>query len=208
MAIITVPPALRFSKVNSFTLQRATNILRSKFTGQAQRVVYPYAVWELEATLLESDGLNAGQIRSFLAQLAGQKNSFRLPVPGYSPQHYNGKNAGYSTFGDGAANARASSLTLRIFGNYQAGIVINEGDYFQIGDEIKIATVGITTLGADLSTLFFEPPLRKSYVHLTPINLKTPTILMTARDDDVASWGLGPPIRQTGKFAAIEAVEI
>ncbi|HEX8351063.1 MAG TPA: hypothetical protein VF598_13955, partial [Hymenobacter sp.] len=106
MAIIPVPAALRFSKINSFKLQRATAILRSKYTGQAQRIAYPYAVWELEAALIEADGIGAGQIRSFLAQLEGQKNSFRLPVPGYS-KPTTGYSSNSSTYG---VLARASSV--------------------------------------------------------------------------------------------------
>jgi len=203
MAIISVPAKFTFSKVNSFTLQRASNVLRSKFTGQGQRIVYPFAVWMLEATLNEVDGITAGRIRSFLAQLEGQKNTFRLPVPG----HYRPL-GGYTgaVIANGPAAARASSLDVD--GMAASRIVLTEGDYFTINDELKMVTADLMSSAGGSGVISFKPALRKPVADNTPLTIINPTVLMTAEDDDVASWGIGPPVRQSGKFNAMEAVDI
>lgn len=203
MAIITVPARFGFSKVNSFKLQRATNKLRSKFTAQAQTVKYPFAVWMLDATLVEVDGRDAGRVRSFLVQLEGQANSFRLPVPGYW-RPSTGYNA--DAFANAAA-ARASSITIVNLATSQP--ILREGDYFTINDELKMVTADAASNNAGIAVINFKPPLRKPILfNGTPVSLLNPTILMTAAQDDVADWGIGPPTRQTGRFEAVEAVEI
>lgn len=205
MAIIPVPARFGFSKVNSFKLQRATNKLRSKFTAQAQTVKYPFAVWMLDATLVELDGLDAGRLRSFLVQLEGQANSFRLPVPGY-----NKPSTGYNPSGLEYANADYAARTKTI----QVGIagasipVFNEGDYFTVNDELKMVTSPVASNAGSLANVSFQPGLRKPLVAATKLVLIKPTILMTAAEDDVADWAIGPPTRQTGRFEAVEAVEI
>lgn len=205
MAIIPVPAGMTFSKVNSFTLQRASNILRSKFTGQGQRIVYPFAVWMLEATLNETDGRLAGLIRSFLVQLDGQKNSFRLPVPGYYRP-----STGFVAYIETtqAVAARASSMLVNGGGDAQAQALFREGDFFTVNDELKMVTADVATNGNSQAVIYFKPPLRKPVGAFTAIKYINPTVLMTAEDDDIASWGIGPPTRQSGKFNAVEAVDI
>lgn len=204
MAIIDVPAGMTFSKVNSFTLQRASNVLRSKFTGQGQRIVYPFAVWMLEATLNETDGRLAGRIRSFLVQLEGQKNSFRLPVPGYyrPSTGYNNGNPELLT----AAAARATSISVHTIAPNLP--FLNEGDYFTINDELKMVTASVASNNDGRAVVNFKPALRKPAGGSTKVIIINPTVLMTAEGDDVASWGIGPPTRQSGKFNAVEAVDI
>lgn len=204
MAIITLPTKFGFGKVSSFKLQRATNILSSKYTGQAQVIVFPYAVWMLKAQLIEYDGLDAGKIRSFLAQLEGQKNTFRLPVPGYSKPSTNNVNANCLTLNTAAA--RASSITCNSLP--ASANIFNEGDYFTIQDELKMVTAAVASNGFGQATISFTPPLRKAVAASVSVILINPTCIMRAADDDVASWGIMPPIRfQTG-FDAVEAVDI
>lgn len=204
MAIIAVPAKFQFSKVTSFKLQRAGNILRSKYTGQAQRIVYPYAVWELQANLVEYDGLDAGRIRSFLVQLEGQKHSFRLPVPGFTKPMTGHIGNGVSTL---AAAARASSISIGATAGLTNAAFVAEGDYITINDELKIVTQAVSLVGANC-TINFKPPLRKAAPIGTSVIVQNPTCLMTAQDDDVAGWAVSAPVRQGTSFDAIEAVEI
>lgn len=203
MAIIALPAKFGFAKVNKFKLQRATNILRSKYTGQGQVIVYPYAVWQLEANLIEYDGLDAGRIRSFLAQLDGQKNTFRLPVPGFTKPM-----TGYvgNALANGAAAARAMSMAID--GLTAGANVVAEGDYFTVNDELKIVTQAGAANGAGQMVINFKPPLRKAVADNAPVTFQNPTCLMRAADDDVAGWGVMPPIRQQTNFNAVEAVDI
>lgn len=202
MAIIALPSKFGFSSVKSFTLQRQSNTVRSKYTGVRQVIVYPYAVWMLEANLVEYDGQDAALIRSFLTKLQGQKNSFRLPVPGHSKP-----TTGYTgnALLNGAAAARAMSISVD--GLTASTNILNEGDYFTINDELKVATGSFASNGAGQATITFEPFLRKAVADNAAVTFQNPTILMHMAEDDAASWGIKPPYRHNINFDAIEVVE-
>lgn len=204
MAIIPLPAAFSFTSVKKFALQRAGNTVRSKYTGVRQTVVYPYAIWILEATLVEYDGAQARAIRSFLAQLEGQKNSFRLPVPGHSKP-----TTGYAgnALVNNVAGIAARATSMAVDGLTASVPILNEGDYFTVNDELKICTSAIASNGAGQATISFMPAMRKAVPDNTAVTFQNPTILMHAQDDDVANWGLSPPYRHKINFDAIELVE-
>ena len=203
MAIITVPANFSFTAVKTFKLQRATNIIRSRYTGADQVISYPFAVWYLEGSLVEYDGPNAGKVRSFLAQLEGQKNTFRLPVPGYSTP-----STGYT--GNGAVsvamNAQASSVTVN--GLTPSTPILAEGDYFMVQDELKVCTASVSSDGSGVATISFKPPARKAATTTTPVYFQNPTVYMRAQGDDVANWGINPPNRHPISFRAVEAITL
>jgi hypothetical protein len=203
MAIITVPAKFSFTRVAKFGLLRATNVLRSRFTGQGQRIVYPFAVWQFEGTLVDYDGPEAAAIRSFFIQLEGQKNSFRLPVPGYDkPSTGYTNNAAVAV----AAAARASSITM---GGAGASIpFLGDGDYFTIQDELKMVTAPVALNAQGQAVVNFKPAMRKAAAINVGITLQKPTVLMHSTDDDVATWGLAAPVRHSLSLSAIEAVDI
>ena len=212
MAIIPLPPKFTFSKVNSFKLQRANNTIRSRYTAHRQTVIFPFAVWMLDATLTEYDDIFASFIRSFLVQLEGEKNTFRLPVPGYSkPIQSNAATAENLE----ARSARATSLHMHEIktatGSYMSEnqVFLTEGDYFTIQDELKTVTNSTLINAQGRAIVEFQPPLRKSvagHPTIVPITLQNPTCLMTAADDDIADWTISPPNRQGGRFEAFEAI--
>lgn len=198
MALITLPTKFGFSRIERFALTRESNLLRSRFTGQTQRVVYPFAVWEIEGKLLEYDGEEAAIIRGFFAQLEGVGNTFKLPVPGYTAPRSG--NITTDTTVNLAVAVRATSVNLAI----GAGKTLSAGDYFTIQDELKIITVGKTGSGI----VQFQPPLRKAAALGVPVTLINPYCLMHAVEDDVARWGLQAPVRHGLELAAVEAIDI
>jgi len=204
MAVIPVPANFSFTAITKFTLQRASNILRSRYTGADQVVSYPFAVWYLEGSLVEYDGANAGLIRSFFAQLEGQKNTFRLPVPGYTTP-----STGYGRNDATVASAmavRASSVTV---GNLTASVpILAEGDYFMLNDELKVATASVSSNSSGQATIAFKPPARKAAAIGVNVYFQNPTIYMRAQGDDVATWGINPPYRHPIKFKAVEAITL
>jgi len=208
MAIIPVPTGFGFSEVTRFQLMRASNQMRSKFTGARQVLVYPFAIWQLEAKLVEADGAKAGRFRSFLAQLDGVANKFRLPVPGY----YRPSTI-YSTLGpdDGARvkdAMEARSQSLSIWALHPNRAFLAEGDFFTINDELKIVTADVASNAQGIAVVSFKPGLRKPAPAGTPITIFNPTILMHSDDDDAATWNLRPPFRQSTTFSASEAIEL
>lgn len=203
MAIIAVPSILGFTNVGALRLRRSTNILRSRYTAQAQKVSLPYAIWMLEGKLRPYQDAQAGIIRSFLVQLDGQKNEFRLPVPGYTkPISGYPNNAAM----DVAAAARATSITVAAPAS--AFNFLSEGDYFVIQDELKLVTAAVNLNGANKATISFKPPLRKAAAVGVAVTLQNPWCYMQAADDDVAEWAIEAPVIQNSPFNAIEAIGI
>jgi len=202
MAIIPVPAKFSFTDIPRFGLQRAGNTLRSRYTAASQRIVYPFAIWQLQGKLVDYDGHEAAKIRSFLIQLEGKKNTFRLPVPGYTKptSGYAGPNP--------IAGVTASRATSMSYTGASAFVpLLNEGDYFTIGDELKMCTSSISSNGAGSGTISFQPAMRKAILSATII-IQNPTVLMHAEDDDVATWGLNAPYFHKVNFTAVEAIDI
>jgi hypothetical protein len=209
MALISIPAKLSFTSVGGLTLSRNTSILRSKFTGQRQAVLYPMALWQIKAKLKDYAPEDAGAIRGFLAALRGQTNTFKLPVPGYVRPSSNAlvENAGNG----GTIAAAAVRATQVITANFTPTSGANDGlkigEYFNIGDELKIATANATPSGNQM-VVQFEPPLRKAYPAGTPLIILNPYCLMYAADDDVASWGIRAPVIHSFDLDAIEAIDL
>jgi hypothetical protein len=219
MALITLPQRFGFTSVD-LTLQRFTNMLRSRFTGQSQLVSYPFAVWMLEGELVDMDGPEAAALRSFLVQLEGRKNTFKIPVPG---------NIGFSTeyAGDlyviNGAAARATSFQVQTITPITPNSTIAKtGDYFTVYNELKVLTSDLVTNGAGIAVANFQPFLRKAIAVAGDVptarrlyhNKNAPDstglgayCLMRALDDDIANWALKPPVRHSSKFKAIEALD-
>lgn len=201
MATIAVPARLAFNSVEALKLQRQSNTLRSYFTGKRQTIVYPFAVWFLNGKIVDSSGADAADIRSFLVQLEGQKNNFRLPIPGYT-QPSTGYLANRNT--TVAAAARATSLTV---GGGGAGLpYLGNGDYFMIQDELKMATAPIAFNGGGTAVISFLPGLRKTVAIGVPVIVANPTILMHATADDIAKWALSKPVIHGFDFEAVEDI--
>jgi hypothetical protein len=167
-------------------------------------LVYPFAIWQLEAKLVEADGAKAGRFRSFLAQLDGVANKFRLPVPGYyrPSTGYNGN----TTIASGPTEVRSQSMLMG--GLIPSQAFLNEGDFFTVNDELKIVTASVASAANGSAMVSFKPALRKPVAPDTPIIIFNPTLLMHSDDDDAATWNLRPPFRQNTTFSASEAIEL
>lgn len=203
MAIIPLPARFGFSNISSFRLARASNEIRSKYTAVRQILVYPYAVWTLEADLIELDGKDAAAMRSFLIQLEGKQNKFRLPVPGYyrPSTGYTGNGQVYTSVAARANSFTMSGLTPNV-------PILGNGDYFTVNDELKMSTSDVASDSNGRCLVTFKSALRKPLNASVAVTLQNPTVLMHSQDDDVADWSLKPPFRQNSKFNAIEAVEL
>jgi hypothetical protein len=192
MALITLPPKFSFGRISKWGLMRAGNTVRSRFTGVSQRIVYPYAVWVFEGDLIDYPEPEASAIRAFLAALEGQKNTFRLPVPGYT-QGVNYSGAINLTAG---AAVRATSVTVGAGNNGK----LLAGEYFNINGELKTATADIAG-----GVLNFQPALRAAAANGTALGLVNPYCEMAAIDDDIGIFGIAPPVKHQVSIKAIEA---
>jgi hypothetical protein len=210
MAVIPVPAKFGFTKVDQWGIIRAGRTARSRFTGSRQTIVLPYAVWSFEGTLVNYPEPEANDIRAFLIQLEGQANEFDLPVPGYVPKSLNQQNCTFQTYGDGGAPIRGRTISMRIAWTTTVDLSVGatfakRGDYFRIGNELKIVTQDCLSVGSDTQVINFEPPLRQAYPHNTLMDLKTPTCRMSAVDDEIGTWGLQAPVIHNFELKAMES---
>ena len=201
MALITLPIDFSFSTVSKFSLERMTNTMRSRYTGQTQKVVYPYALWVFDGTLVSYDGSKAAAIRSFFSKLEGQKNCFRLPVPGYNLP---ASNYYANLLTSVISGARTNTVTVT--GGVHSVDYLDQGDYITINDELKLVTAYCPLDASGNCVITFMPPLRKAVAVGTIIYSVNPSVLLCASDDKVANWGISPPYRHTLRLAAIEEI--
>lgn len=201
MSVIAVPEYVGFASCK-ITLVRSTRELRSAMTGRRQVVVSAYALWQFEGTLVPLQGVEAGEVRAFLSQLRGRANTFRLPIPaaGVPLSNY----AGSAGAVLGASQVGSSIITN---GWTASALLLRKGDYFNIGDELKVATSGVTANGSGQATIFFEPPIRTSPANGSAIKVLDPFIYLAAQEDDIAQWGLRDYNTHEIKITALEAFE-
>jgi hypothetical protein len=200
MALISLPSKVHFEKVEKLQLLRAGATIRSKYTGSRQTIVHPFAIWVFQGTLIPVEGADAGEWRSFLTKLEGQKHTFQLPVPGVEAPL-----SGYQGVLSTSATALARATSISVTGTANA-LALKEGDYFTINGELKIATAPVQLNGTGAGTISFQPGLRKPLTATgLVLTLNNPYCVMSAADDEAATWGLERPVRHGIKLSAIEA---
>ena len=202
MSVITLPANVHFEKIPVLSLLRSGLSIRSKYTGKRQHINFPFAMWALQGTLVPKQGTDAGVWRSFVVQLEGQKNTFRLPIPGYS-----GPQNGYS--GNGAVKSavlsRAKSFTMK--GLTPGAPVFTDGDYFVINDECKMVTGNLAADGSGELIVTFEPAMRKPASADDVVTLQDPWIYVSSVDNDSGSWALDHPVEHTFKLNTMEVID-
>ena len=207
MALITLPPKVYFETVESLTLMRSGLSLRSRYTGKRQDVNFPFALWKMKAKMLAMSGVPAGQWRRFLVQMQGQKNTFKLPVPGTEA----GPLSGYSGPMGFAGSGAAGSMSIGSSGWTAYAAILAEGDFFTVNDELKVATAAVAADSSGNATVAFEPFLRQT-ISGSPqfycgVGANQPYCIYSGSADDSATWGLSAPVEHAVTLDLIEAVE-
>lgn len=197
MAVIEVPSKLYFTNVEIWN-DRVSASLRSPFTGKRQVRKRPYDLWNFSGDLMPLDPMEAGDIKAFLMELAGQTNSFRLPVPGskYPLSSYVGN--------EGLVAGIFQTGRQVVTDGWTPGFqILKRGDHFNIGDELKVCTADVSSIGGD-ATIKFEPPIRKAPADNVQIKVREPFMLVSSNNDDAARWNIKPPIRHGFKMECTE----
>lgn len=172
-SIINFPLDLRvgFKPGGALTLSRKSISLRSPFTGKRQALVQPYALWTYKGDLAMVDSDAAAMVRSFLVQLQGQGNKFRMPVPGVDVPGSNYGSTisnGGGPFVNGAGQTGSSLLLTWLVGSV---MVFKRGDYFTVNDELKMVTSDCWSNSSGTATVNFVPPLRSSPANFANVKL-------------------------------------
>jgi hypothetical protein len=200
--VIELPNYVHFESGARLTLRRGSIVLRSRYTGKRQTLVLPYALWVFEGKLVPVEGTDAADWRGFLVDLDGQANTFRLPVPGTV-----GPSSGYSGPEATVDGAGQSGRTINLTGITPNAVYLRRGDYITINDELKVVQANVSANALGKATVDFKPRLRKSPPNGSVTKTRNPTVLVSAQDDDVASWELNRPVRHHIALSAIEAIE-
>lgn len=202
MAIIPVPSGVRFTDFEIW-LDAPSDEMKSPFNGKRQVAKQPYDVWNFEGDLVPVDPMEAGPIKSFLMKLSGKVNAFKLPIAGskYPTSAY----SSLAPIVSNTSGQTGTSINFKQASN--STLVLKEGDYFNIGNELKVASADVVSNSGGFGTITFMPPLRDATViNVTPITVVDPFLYLHATRDDVARWNVKPPVRHAFKLQAEEEI--
>lgn len=190
-------------KKATMALARRTSVATSPFTGTEQRSEWPFSLWSVTGAVIEiglEDDSEVRDWRAFILELHGQAGTFRMPVPGID-----GPSSGYDVVsGQGlvdTADQIGESVTTK---NWQVStLILNRGDYFMIGDELKMCMQTATSDVSGNLTLVFEPAMHKATTLDQVVTLANPNAIMRMITDST-QWAVRGPMIHTFSFEAVE----
>lgn len=203
MSSIIPFPSILFSSVE-LSLQRAGQVLRSRYSGKRQSLVWPYALWTAEAKPITYDQFSDTEVRAlraFLVDLEGQVNIFRVPLIGAEKPSTN-----YLGAEGVVAGAGQIGKAINTSGWANNTLIARRGDWVSINDELKMLMADATTSATGTVTLSIKPAMRKAAPNGTAVKLRNITVLMSATKDDVAKWSMKYPLQY--EFAPLSMIEV
>lgn len=200
MTVVTVPAAIRWVDLK-VKLLRKTEKLTSQYSGRSQVIVLPYALWVVEGGLIPYEAMDAGPIRSFLVKLEGSANTARVPVAGSETplSLYSG------TPGATVGIVAAGATTIPVDGVTPTTTIVKEGDFFNVGDELKMAMADAISDGAGAVSIQCQPPMREDTVNNEVVAFEDVFIYCNAVDDDIATWVVTAPVEHAISMKLVEA---
>lgn len=201
MAVIVVPATVRFQNFDIWC-DAVSEDFTSSFNGKRQVAKKAFDVWNFEGELVPLDPADAGSVKSFLMKLAGRVNTFKLKIAGsrYPVSNYQGANGLSYSPGQSGVGANFDGFPVNT-------TILKEGDYFNIGNELKVATADSITNNNGELVVYFMPPLRSLTVNnVTVMTVTDPFLYLHAKDDDVARWKVSAPTRHAFTLEAEEEV--
>ncbi len=187
-----------------FALSRQTAIAQSPFTGAEQRSNLTFSLWLLSGNVpdMSGDEVAVRNWRAFILELRGQYGTFTIVVPGNDDP-----STGYSGTVGTVNGADQVGTTIVTQGWTAETALLNRGDYFNLGNELKMCTSSVTTGIGGAATIDFEPEIKIPPTNGSDVIVNSPTITMRMQEDDLA-WSLKHPLIYGFGFTAQEAVTI
>lgn len=137
----------------------------SPFNNSTQDAYYPGAQWKVTMTFTNQDDYEARLLETCLHQL---ELGGRLRVPDFGRPGVN--RTGITVFGSGQTGATLVTQGWPV----NTIKVMLRGDYFEVGDELKILLEDVNSDAAGRATFKFSPWLRNSYPSGTTVTVKNP----------------------------------
>ncbi len=151
---------------NSLDLETMGRVFESPFDGSEQTVATPGSKWLMELTMGKMEPAVARRLESFIAKLDGKTNRVRLWDFAHPKQAVQG-----APLVSEALNMR-TTLTSR--GWKPSTLVLRDGDWVQVGDELKRVTADVWSDQSGTARIAFAPMLRKSHPSGTPLVVERP----------------------------------
>lgn len=201
MATLTMPSNPSGFQSHRFGLRSNTLDFTSPLNRTTQTLEFPGAHWAGAFTLPPQKRPTAAAWLSFYVQLRGGAGRFYGFDPGArSPRGI----ASGSPLVNGAGQYPGNTLVTDAWPVSITGLLL-PGDYFQVGDELKMVTAIVSSNGSGSATITFEPPLRAAPVDNAPIIYTNPTCIMRLANDDQTSWDINQLNLYGLAFVGIEA---
>lgn len=147
-----------------------TAMFQDPFTGHIQTVGRTGNRWQITMQFTGLSGSRKAQFQAFIAKMRGQENRFFTKNHGYNGPRGTGAGPNPRT-----TVAGQTGTTLLTEGWSASQTVLREGDFFQIGNELKIVTDDVTSNGSGNATINFFPELRSSPTAQESLDLSDPT---------------------------------
>lgn len=193
MAEVIIPEIC--ANAASFGLIRA-DTATELLSGTEVYTVFAKAVWALDFQhVLMKEGEDTRKWRSALTKLSSFGNYFRSGPLGYTGAVYSATTLLVDGIGQIGADLDIKAAT-------PSATVLLEGEYFQIGNELKIVTEDCVADGLGNANVKFDPPLRESPSDNDPLNIATPTAKFRLSEPR-SNWGSRP-----GQFTVIQVQAI
>lgn len=184
-----------------FGLQCNTQTSRSELNGTIQTLSLPGDIWVCNETFTNKFDPDARILRAFLTSLRGEAGRFYKSPPGY-------KRTSTASGTPLVKGASQTGLSLITDGWAVSSTVLLAGEYFQVGNELKMITTDATSNSSGESTLQFTPPLRAVPIDNAAIIVDNPACVMKLKDGNQARWQAQPTPIYNLSIASEEALDI
>lgn len=201
MADITLPSGVYWKKFK-YEMARASFGMASPFTGRTQIIQSPYAVWMVEGGLIPYEKTNVGPIKSWLMKMSGKANRTKLLLP-----DANLNSLGTTQVGTLKSAASSGATSVTVEGYTPSTALASEGDFVNIGDELKVITSTYTSDVSGEETFTFEPPLRNDQTLGTAVKLHDNFLWVRAAEDNIAAWSITSPVEHAIDLKFVEDVD-
>jgi len=184
-------------------LRTMTQVFTSPISGDTQTVFLPGAKWSASLTFSNLTQNNARALMAFLVRLRGPGGRFWLYDHSQPTPRGTASTVGTYAQVNGADQTGDTINTKGWVGN-QLNLLL-PGDYFQIGDELKMVMETAVSNNTGLSTITFDPPIRNSPAANSNIIIEKPKCIMRLEDDGQISWDNSETILLSGlSFSCVE----
>lgn len=197
---------LNFPAVNAnsaeFGLVSNSQSTRSELNGAIQTLAIPGDMWTCSETFTNKFDPDARILRAFVASLRGEAGRFYK-----SPPAYKRAGSGLGTPLVKGANQTGLSLLTDGWSASKSGVLL-AGDYFQVGNELKMVTIDANSDSGGNCTIYFVPPLRAIPADNASVVIANPCCVMKLKDPNQSKWQCQPTPIYSMTLLSEEALDI